>query len=1134
VNAYRWRRLGELFHRASELPEREQVTWLRHACPDDEELRREVAAMLSAHGSRGILDRPAGLTASDLWSEVHELAPGTWVGAYQVRRELDRGGMGVVYEAHDPRLDRLVALKCLPPRLQHDARAKAHFLAEARAAAAIDHPNICTVYELGEAEGRLFIAMALYEGQTLRHLLDAGRLPVTRAVFIAAQVARGLECAHHAGVIHRDIKPSNIIITEPGEAKILDFGVAQFESDALGDGDWAGTPHYMSPEQAAHESTDARADLWALGVVLYEMLTGVRPFEGQGSPAVLRAIAESAPPPVRQLRPDVPARLEPVLARLLAKRAAERFQSATEVLAALTATLEPGSAPASQACRVPVPLTPLIGREDDVASVAALVRTSRLVTLTGTGGTGKTRLALAVADAVADDFAGGVVFVPLGAIRDPSLLASTIAEALDVRPAPGRPMWETVRGALEHRRVLLVLDNLEQIAGAAGDLADLLATCRLTTAVVTSRVALRIDGERRYNVPPLALPASEDAHDPAAVARAPAAALFAERAHTVDPAFVITHENAQAVVDLCRRLEGLPLAIELAAANVALLPPPRMLERLRGPLDVPQRGGRDRVARHRTLRDAIGWSYGLLSPDDQRVFRVLGVFAGSCALDAVQAVSGALFPGVMVEDVLDGLLDHGLAQRHVGPMATIRLSTPASIQAFATERLEAEGEAEPARRAHAAHYLRLAEAAAPMLVGPDQNRWLDQLQADHDNLRAALAWTVGEGDHVQALRLGTELWRFWIARGHLHEGRAHLQALVAGAADAPEPLRLRALNGLATLLQSEGRARAALDVLEEALRVAQRRGLDTASAVLLNNISGVQAELAEYDAAARHGYEALETCRALGDTRGVALALNNLGWVAMYRGEMRQSVDLHARGLELRRAMGDDRGVAFVLANLALAHAWCGQFDEASASVAKSLATLEGLADSVLLAWTECVRATTCWLQEQPDTARTALEASRAAARAGGNPSVLAFAFMCAGHVARAEGDPRSAAEAFAESLRLHQDCSMPWGEAGARCGLGLVALDGGETGRALALLHDAMAVQQRIGARLGAVHSREALALAAFAVGDHTRAAAHWREASEARVALGTPLSPVERRSLGLLLGWRAADAGGNASDAR
>lgn len=1116
----RWRRLGALFDRATELPEEEQDAWLRQACAEDLELRQEVAAMLAATNDEGLLDRPFGLTAPLPPTGAEGLAPGTWVGPYQVRREIDRGGMGVVYEAHDPRLDRLVALKCLAPRLQGNPRAMAHFLSEARAAAGLDHPHICTVYELGEAEGGLFIAMALYEGQTLRRLLDAGPLAVDRAVSIALQVARGLECAHQVGVVHRDIKPSNIIVTRRGEAKILDFGIAQLDTEALSTSDQAGTPHYMSPEQAARGPVDARTDLWALGVMLYEMLTGTRPFDGSGPRDVLRAIVHEEPVPATVPRADLPAGVDAVLSRLLAKAPDRRYQSASEVVAALAASMTPPSGEGSAgAHRMPVPLTRLVGRDDDVLRVEQLVRASRLVTLTGPGGTGKTRLALAVADRMAPSFADGAAFVSLAPIADPALLFSAVAEAIDVRLEPGRSLADSLRRALEGRRMLLVLDNFEQIAAAAAGLADLLAAAPSVRALVTSRLALHVEGEQQYVVPPLALPDPLAADDPSSVGRAPAVALFIERARGVDPAFGVTADNARSLSELCARLDGLPLAIELAAANLKLLPPRQLLERMRDALDVPQRGGRDRAPRHRTLRAAIAWSYDLLSSDEQRVFRAVGAFAGGCSMESAETVCGAVGGGASIADALATLLDHSLLRQAQRPDGTPRLSMLGSIQAFALERLEEHGEAPAARRAHAEHYLALAEHAEPLLIGPGQKTWLDRLQLEHDNLRAALAWASGAGDGELALRLAAALWRFWVARGHMQEGRAQLEALVAAAPQAPDPLRLRALNGLATLLQSEGRPRAALAVLQRGLRVAEQRGLTSAIAAILNNIVWVSSELAELDIAERIGIEALSRNRELGDARGIALALSNLGWIAMYRGDMGLSLERHAEGLELRRAIGDDRGVAFALANLAVAHARAGRYRESEDCAAQSLGVLEGLHDGVLLGWTQCVLSVTCWLQGHVADARAALEASRCAGRDAGNLSVVALGFLSAGNVALAEGDPRRAAEAFTESLRLHRDSDMPWGLSGALLGLGLVAHMRRDTPQAVALVEESLDMRARMGARLGVAECHEALALIAFHQDDRARAVSLWGHAVRIRAELGTPLAPVERTALAQLL---------------
>ena len=1160
ISTDRWRRLGELFERAMDLPPDEQHTFLTTACPEDEVLRREVELMLQAAADTGgILDRSlGGLAAHALAGPPAGIAPGDWVGPYQVRREVARGGMGVVYEAHDPRLDRGVALKCLPPGLQAEPRVKAQFLAEARAVAALDHPNICTVYELGDAgPGGLFIAMAFYEGRTLRERLAEGRLPVGEALAIAAQVARGLECAHDAGVVHRDVKPSNVILTQRGEAKILDFGIAQLDTDRIPLGQRAGTPHYMSPEQVRGDAADQRSDLWSLGVVLYEMLAGRRPFTGGDARAVMRAILEQDVPRLEEFRPAVPKGLAATVHRLLAREPLDRFQSASELLAALSAAPATGAVSARLGPgpgRLPSVLTSFVGREAEIASVMRLLTAHRLVTLTGPGGTGKTRLVLEIARRAAPRFEHGVVFVPLAAIRDPSLVPSVMLEALDYRVDAGRSPADNLAAALQTRHALIVLDNFEQVSAGATILPSILAGCPGVHVLVTSRVALRVDGEHLVAVPPLALPRAGST-PPGEPGESPALALFADRARAVDPSFTLQGDALDAAAELCRRLDGLPLAIELAAANLKLLPPRQMLARLESRFKVLQRGGRDRPSRHRSLRAAIAWSYDLLSPVEQQAFRVLGVFAGNCSLDAAEAVcervaaararhgapaaatnevSGAAAahpasdaplaapgaPGdhpstlddVAVVDALSALIDHSLVYRVESGAGDVRLGMLESIRVFARECLQAAGEIDRASEAHAQFYLRLAEDAEPAITGPDQKVWLDRLQAEHDNLRAAIAWCSDAGRDEAALRFGAALWRFWLARGHLAEGRQRLERLMRAAGGAPLGVRVRAQNGLATLLYSEGHVRRARDLLHETLQLCVDRD-EPGAAVVLNNLAWVASEQGDLDGAAALCQEALARNRAVGDTRGVALALNNHAWVAMYRGVFREARELHLESLALRRRIGDRRGVAFTLSNLAYAEAWLGDYDRSAALLADGVAELLDVSDGLLLGWAAVVEGVCLYLEGRFDEALPPLERARRGWREGGNRTVLASALSFMGYAAAARRDAPAARAAFAECLRVYREIETDWGVATALHGLAWTARIEAAHDRAVAALDESLALRRRIGHRLGIAECLELRAELLRDAGDRREAAVCLASAAAIRVELGTPLSR-----------WRAA----------
>ncbi len=576
--------------------------------------------------------------------------------------------MATVWLARDVRLDRRVALKLFAPRrdgssepLPHDSSrpdatreesSRARLLAEARAAAQLDHPHVAVIHDVGESDdGTRFIAMAWCSGGSLAERLARGPLPVGDAMRIARQVASALQAAHARGIVHRDVKPANVLFDADGGARLADFGIATFvELDATRSGVVRGTAYYLAPEQLRGQAITHAVDLWAFGVMLYEMLAGARPFTAASDAALMYAILSTEPTPLARLAPDVPSAISVLLAGLLAKDPTARPRSAGDVVRAIdaitgTPNVSQQSTAAERTVREashvsvapPSPLTPLIGRERELALAASLLEHARLLTLTGTGGTGKTRLALELARLLAPRYPDGVHVVPLAGITMSDQVAPTVVQALMPRSAGGAEPEDQLRRHLADSHTLLVLDNFEHVLDAAPFVASLLAFAPRLTIVVTSRAPLHLQGEQELPVPPLSLPAGESLTVASATA-AESVRLFVQRARAVHPDFSLTEESVQAVVDICRRLDGLPLAIELAAARVKLLSPPAMLRRLARSFDLLRTEGRDVAPRHRTMRDAIAWSHALLTPDQQRLLGRLSVFAGGFSLDSAAAV----------------------------------------------------------------------------------------------------------------------------------------------------------------------------------------------------------------------------------------------------------------------------------------------------------------------------------------------------------------------------------------------------------------------------------------------------------------------------------------------------------------
>ncbi|HEY7355324.1 MAG TPA: LuxR C-terminal-related transcriptional regulator, partial [Ktedonobacterales bacterium] len=542
--------------------------------------------------------------------------------------------------------------------------------------------------------------------------------------------------------------------------------------------------------------------------------------------------------------------------------------------------------------QLPIPLSPLIGREQEMQTLSALLQREevRLLTLTGAAGVGKTRLALQVAAALAQVFADGAHFVPLAPVSDPARVMPTLAQSFGLHAPDSSSAHRLLQTALQEQQLLLVLDNLEQVVQAGPELANLLEVCPALKLLVTSREVLHLRPEQIFPVPPLALPvlptrAASGGLDLAALVENPAVHLFLQRAQAAQPDFVLTASNARTIAEICLRLEGIPLALELAAPRLKLLSPSALLARLEGRLHVLTGGARDLPDRQRTLRDTIAWSYNLLTPPEQLLFRRLAVFVGGCTLQAVEALCQRLDgePTAMLDD-LTSLLDKSLVQRTAPTEDGPRFLLLEMLREFGLERLAAAGELEGTRLAHALAYVQLAEEAFLALSASREERWwLEQLERDIENFRAALRWLIEQGESGQhsmepALRLGGALERYWLPRGYGQEELNLMERALHHRSGVPAAVQAQALSCAANMVLHTG-----------------------------TNLERAEA-LAE---------EMLEFCREQGDQHGCARALALLGLAAAFRGDAAQATTRHKEALALRRASADEEGIAWSLLDLA-------------------------------------------------------------------------------------------------------------------------------------------------------------------------------------------------------------------------
>ena len=858
-------------------------------------------------------------------------------------KEVGRGGFGVVYRCSQAGLDRVVAVKVLVATFT-DQRAR--FVREQQAMGRLTgHPNIVAVFQVGElAGGQPFLVMPFCENGSMQdRIARLTVLPLDEVLRIGVKLAGALTSAHRQGIVHRDVKPGNILLTEYGEPALCDFGISRVSGAfQTGHGVFAGSPAFLAPEVIGGGPADAAADVYGLGASLFAALTGHAAFERHTGEQVVAQFLRIASGPMPDLRErgfpdDVADVISAAMARDPHQRPSalnlgqqlQQLQASHGLHVDEMAVRDPdgsqrrigqSASPSSPAPgpatvgNVPAPVSGLVGREEQLARLCDLVKSARLVSVTGIGGIGKTSLATHAARDVRRDFSDGVWLVELAELRDPTLLTEVLSAALGVREQPGCPLSDSLVGFLATRRVLLVLDNCEHLIDDVAKLTEfLLRDCPGLHVLTTTREALDIEGEAILALAPLPCPAPGDEPPLHALSAYDAVTLFVKRARTALPDFALTEANAAAVTRICARLEGVPLALELAAARMRVLSPDQIAEGLSDRFALLRRGRRDAPARQHTLASCIDWSYQLCTDAERRLWARLSVFAGSFDLPAVQHLCAGQLSATECLDVLSALVDKSIVVRTEQAAPTMRFRLLDTLRDYGHALLDSS-EHRHMRRRHAEFYHQLSCDAYAETLGPRQRQWLERIGLEMPNIRESLQFSLDD-NAVAALEIATNVYYFWHIRGRFGEARQWLDLALAATTLQPMALRIRGLHYAVLAAGHQGALDAATPAITQGRTLLEAVDVPTLHA----RIDHAEAFFALFSGEIERARDCFQ--RALDGTDDYlirATSMNCMGMMLGWLGEYDEALTWQERGLALTDSRGDTFLRACAQNNLAM------------------------------------------------------------------------------------------------------------------------------------------------------------------------------------------------------------------------